>query len=169
VRTLLLGIVLLLAGLAASWAQDVAAPWINAGEAQMGSAVTFRSDGGRYRVISSGPARPGLEQTKCTLDPEDGGPFDVLGGVDVNAIDHFGVSRVLGFEAPAGDVELTCRDRFVAASTHGRFQVVAADGPVSIAVYGLYGAGVLLLLIGGLRLWLAFRAARAAAGTASGR
>jgi hypothetical protein len=160
-RMLLLGIVLLLAGLAASWAQDVAAPWVNAGEAEMGRPLSFRSGGGDYRVITSGPARPALEQTLCTVDPEDGRPFDVLGGKDVNPADRLGVSRVLGFDAPAGDVRLTCRDRFVSQSRHGRFQVVSADGPISIAVLALFGLGVALLVIGGLRTWLAFRRARA--------
>jgi hypothetical protein len=157
VRTLLLGIVLFLAGLAASWGQDVLAPWVNVGEAQMGSALTFRSDGGDYRVITSGPTRPQLEQTVCRVEPEDGRPFDVLGGKDVNPVERFGVSRVLGFEVPAGDVRLTCRDRFLSQSTHGRYQVVAADGPVSIAVLIFFGLGLVLILAGGIRIWLALR------------
>jgi hypothetical protein len=164
-RMLLLGIMLLLAGLAASWVQDVAAPWVNDGEAQMGSPVTFESDGGEYRVITSGPTRPDLGGTVCTVDPEDGQAFRVLGGKDVNAVDRFGVSRVLGFDVPAGEVDLTCEDRVISQSTRGRFQVVAADGPVSVAVLVLFGLGAALLVVGGVRLWLVFRRHRAAAAT----
>jgi hypothetical protein len=148
VRTLMAGIVLLLAGLAASWAQDVAAPWINAGEAQLGSTLTFTSGGGDYRVITSGPTRPALESTACTVVTSHERELRVLGGQDVNPNQRLGVSRVLGFEAPAGTTRLTCADRFLRASRHGRFQVVSADGPVSIAVVIAFILGGLLLVAG---------------------
>ena len=168
ISILMFGVVLLLGGLAASWAQDVAAPWINEGEAQMGSMLTFTSEGGDYRVLTSGPARPAIEATGCTIVTATERKLRVLGGKDVNPKDHLGVSRVLGFEAPAGRTSVTCSDRVVRASTHGRFQVVSADGPVSIAILAAYGLGVLLLVVGGLLLVRAYRRAdRSPAGVGS--
>src|SRR4051794_3220761 len=112
----MLGVVLLLAGLAARWAQDVVAPWVNAGEAQMGSTLSFTSGGGDYRVITSGATRPAIEQSACTITTSREQRLRVLGGKDVNANQRLGVSRVLGFEAPAGRTRITCADRFVRAS-----------------------------------------------------
>jgi hypothetical protein len=152
VRLLLLGIVLLLAGLAASWAQDVAAPWINSGEAQMGSTVTFASGGGKYRVITSGPTRPMIGQTTCTVTTAREREFGVLGGKDVNPSERLGVSRVLAFEVPEGTTRVRCADRFLRDSTHGRFQIVAGDGPVSIAVLVAFALGTVLLIAGILLL-----------------
>lgn len=158
VSVLMLGIVLLLAGLAASWAQDVVAPWVNAGEAQIGGTVTV--EGGRdYRVVTSGPLRPRIEQVECTITPAEGRPFSVLGGQGVNADDRLGVSRVVGFEAPPGAVDVMCADRISEDRAAGRFQVVAADGPVSIAVLVAFGLGTLLLVAGLLGLFVAYRRA----------
>lgn len=152
----MLGIVLLLAGLAASWAQDVAAPWLNEGEADLGGEVAFTSGGGRYRVISSGPERPALEQIGCTITSADERQQRVLGGEDVNPTERLGVSRVLGFDAPAGRTTVTCANRIVRSSTgRGRFQVVPADGPVSIAVIVLFVVGGVLV---GVSLLLIVRA-----------
>lgn len=153
----MLGIVLLLAGLALSWAQDVAAPWVNAGEAQMNSELTFESAGGDYRVITSGPTRPSIEQTACTVTTSNEQELRVLGGKDVNPVSRLGVSRVLGFEAPAGRTRIECADRTIRASTRGRYQVVSADGPLSIAVLAAFGAGGALLLLGALLLILSYR------------
>lgn len=143
----MLGIVLLLGGLAASWAQDVAAPWINEGEARMGSTVRFASDGGEYRVVSSGATRPAIAATGCTVFTSRERELRVLGGKDVNESERLGVSRVLGFEAPAGTTRVTCADRMSRYSTLGRFQVVAADGPVSVAVLVMFGLGTLLVVV----------------------
>ena len=112
----LLGFAIVLAGLAASWAQDVVAPWVNEAEAQMGSRVTLTSDGGKYRVITSGPSRPAIEQTGCTIRTSRG-------------------------------------------SMLGRYQVVAADGLVSIGVILAFGLGTLLMVIGVLLVVLARRRA----------
>jgi hypothetical protein len=162
IRLLMLGIVSLLLGLALSWAQDVAAPWINEGEAATGGTVSFDSDGGRYRVVSSGPTRPAYTSIGCDVVDSSGDSQRVLGGEDANAKDRLGVSRVLEFTLDAGPATVRCADRYLPDSTHGRFQVVDANGPVSIAVWCLLGFGVALLVCGGVGLLLALR--RAAAG-----
>lgn len=160
-RTLLLGVVLLVAGLGLSWAQDVAAPWINVAEAQMGTPLGFSGDGGRYRVITSGPLRPALESTSCRVEPEDARAFTVLGGEDVNAATHFGVTRALSFAVGRGDVRLTCGDRRLPSSRSGRYQVVAADGPANRVIEVLLVLAVALVVVGAVRLLLALRRARA--------
>jgi hypothetical protein len=147
----MLGVVLLLAGLAASWAQDVAAPWINEGEAQMGSTVRFASEGGDYRVITSGPTRPAIGATACTIVTSRERELRVLGGKDVNENQRLGVSRVLGFEVPSGRTSVTCANRSSKSSTLGRFQVVSADGPTSVAVLVAFVLGT-LLVVGALAL-----------------
>jgi hypothetical protein len=157
IRGLMLGIVLFVLALVASWGQDVLAPWVNAGEADLRSTVTLESDGGDYRVITSGPTRPRLEDVACDVVGPNGETQRILGGKDVNANERFGVSRVLGFDAPEGTVEVTCADRLSESSTHGRFQVVDADGPVSLAILGLFVVGPALIVLGGLGLFLAHR------------
>ncbi len=151
-----LGVTLFLFALAANWAQDVAAPWINAGEAQMGSTLTFDADGGEYRVVTSGPSRPRYDATGCTIVAPGGASRRVLGGEgSVNPNDRFGVSRVLEFDTQSGRTQVTCADRYLRQSTRGRFQIVAADGFVSKAVLvGFILAGI-SLLIGVLLLWRA--------------
>ena len=144
----MLGIVLLLLGLALTWGQDVAAPWVNQGEAQMGSTVSFTAGGGDYRVVTSGASRPSIDQTGCTIVTSRERKLRVLGGKDVNASERLGVSRVLGFEAPLGRTRVTCANRFSGSSTLGRFQVVSADGPVSVAVIGAFVLGALLVVAG---------------------
>lgn len=157
IRAMMLGVVTLLLGLALSWGQDVVAPWVNQGEADTGSDVSFDSDGGRYRVVSSGPARPGYDAIVCEVADADGGSRRILGGKDANANDRLGVSRVLEFTAPAGRTTVTCSNRFNPSNVHGRFQVVDANGPMSIAVWASFGLGTLLLVGGGLGLLVALR------------
>jgi hypothetical protein len=153
-----LGVTLFIAGFAGSWAQDVAAPWINLGEAQMRSTVVFDAGDGEYRVVSSGPSRPELEQTACDIEFADGTTDRALGGSGgVNAAVRLGVSRVLEFDAKPGRTRLTCADRILRASTFGRFQVVAADGPVSKAIIAAFVLGGVSLLAGGLWLFLLYR------------
>jgi hypothetical protein len=155
----MLGVVLFIAGFVGNWAQDSAAPFINLGEARLGSTIRFDADARTYRVITSGPTRPELAATVCTVEA-DGRSERILGGSGgVNPREVWGVSRVLEFEATAGATRLTCNDRFIRSSTRGRFQVVAADGPVSKAILGAFILGGLSLAGGGLLLFLAYRRA----------
>ncbi len=148
-----LGVVLFIFGFVGQWVQDATAPWINAGEARMGSTISFDADGGKYRVISSGATRPALEQTGCTIDPDDGpSKRELGGGGGVNAREALGVSRVLEFKTPAGRTHLTCADRIIRSATRGRFQVVAADGLVSKFILAAFVLGGLSLAAG--TLWL---------------
>lgn len=154
----MLGVVLFIAGFVGNWAQDTAAPWINLGEAQLGSTIRFDAGARTYRVVTSGPTRPELEATVCTIEFANGRRERELGGSGgVNARDALGVARVLEFEAAPGATRLTCNDRYITASTRGRFQVVAADGPVSKAILGAFVLGGLSLAGGGLLLFLAYR------------
>lgn len=154
----MLGIVLFIAGFVGSWAQDSAAPWINLGEAQLGSTVSFSADAGKYRVVTSGPTRPKLEATVCAIELAGGRSERALGGSGgVNARDALGVARVLEFKATPGLTRVTCNDRYIKASTRGRFQVVAADGPVSKAILGAFILGGLSLAGGGLALFVLYR------------
>ena len=79
------------------------------------------------------------------------------GSGGVNARDALGVARVLEFLTTPGPTGLTCNDRYIKTSTHGRFQVVAADGPVSKAILGAFTLGGLSLVGGGLMLFLIYR------------
>jgi hypothetical protein len=160
----MLGITLFIAGFVGSWVQDAAAPWINLGEAQMGSTVAFDAGGGKYRVITSGPTRPALAQTGCTIVSGAGSTAERLGGTGgVNPREALGVSRVLEFNAPTGQTRLSCADRIVRGATFGRFQVVAADGPVTKAILAAFVLGGLSLAGGGLWLVLIYRRPRAPA------
>jgi hypothetical protein len=161
ISLVMLGIVLFIAGFVGNWAQDSAAPWINLGEVQLGSTIHFDADARTYRVVTSGATRPAVEHTVCTIEFADGHSKRELGGSGgVNARDAWGVARVLEFKATAGATRLTCNDRYLKASTQGRFQVVAADGPVSKAILGAFMLGGLLLAGGGLGLFLAYRRER---------
>jgi hypothetical protein len=165
VSLVVLGVTLFIAGFVGNWLQDAAAPWINLGEARMGSTVTFTADRGKYRVITSGPTRPKIEQVGCTIVPATGSSRRALGGTGgVNQRDALGVSRVLEFRTPPGETRLTCSDRILTASTHGRFQVVAADGLVSRAVLAAFVLGGLSLLAGVAWLALLYRRRAPAAG-----
>jgi hypothetical protein len=168
ISLVMLGVTLFIAGLVGSWAQDVAAPWINLGEAQMGSTISFDAHAGKYRVISSGATRPALAQTGCTIELPDGTAKRALGGSGgVNARETLGVSRVLQFRARSGATRLTCADRILSDATHGRFQVVAADGPVSKAIIAAFVLGAVSILAGGLWLVLLFRRPEGPAGPSS--
>ena len=154
----MLGLVLFIAGFVGNWAQDSAAPWINLGEAQIGSTVSFEADTRKYRVVTSGPTRPALEHTVCAIQFGDGRSKRELGGSGgVNARDALGVARVIEFEATPGSTRLRCNDRYIKTATRGRFQVVAADGPVSRAILGAFILGGLSLAGGALMLFLIYR------------
>ncbi|MGV3758323.1 MAG: hypothetical protein ACO1PW_02115 [Actinomycetota bacterium] len=160
-RLVLLGVVLIVLGLVVRWAQDVAAPYVNLGEADMAEVVTFESTGGTYRVVSSGPSRPVIHQTVCEIETADGrrerdvGHDGMEGGQD-----RFGVTRVLAFDAVKGTTSVRCgRQRPDGGAGLGRFQVVDAGGPVSIAGWGLLGGGLGLGLAGAA--WWALRSQRA--------
>lgn len=143
VRLLLLGIVLLVAGIGLRWAQDVAAPYVNVGEADLARTVTFEAEAGTYRVVTSGPSRPAIHTTVCEIRRSDGqtSRFTGADGID-GGHERLSVTRVGRFETVAGTTEVTCGrlapDR---GDGLGRFQVVAADGPVSLAVTALFVAG----------------------------
>jgi hypothetical protein len=158
ISMVMLGIVLFIAGFVGSWGQDSAAPWINLGEARIGSTLTFGAGAGKYRVVTSGPARPALESTVCAIELADGRSKRELGGSGgVNARNALGVARVLEFKTTPGPTRLTCNDRYIETSTYGRFQVVAADGPVSKAILGAFIIGGLSLAGGALMLFLIYR------------
>lgn len=163
VRLLLLGIVLLIVGFGLRWAQDVAAPYVNVGEADLARTVTFEAEASTYRVVTSGPSRPAIHTTVCEIRRPDGQTTRFTGadGID-GGHERLTVTRVGRFEAVAGTTEVTC-GRFAPdrGDGLGRFQVVAADGPVSLAVTALFaagGAGLAVAIGWGL---LAFRRAAA--------
>jgi len=139
------GVVLALAGW---WAQDAIGTLVNEGEARTGERVAFTADAGRYRVVSSGPLRPSLSSYECDVDFADGSHRTIIGGTAVNAIERLGTTRLLEFHAPAGPTAVTCRDRRLPDNHHGRFQVIAAGGPVDIALYVLVGLGIAGILGG---------------------
>lgn len=158
VSLVMLGVTLFIAGFVGDWLQDAAAPWVNQGEADMGSTVTFDAGGGKYRVVTSGPTRPALAQVGCTVVSSAGASKRALGGSGgVNQRETFGVSRVLEFETAPGETRLTCADRILRGATQGRFQVVAADGLVSKAILAAFVLGGLSLLVGALWLWRLYR------------
>ncbi len=158
VSLVMLGVTLFIAGFVGGWLQDAAAPWVNQGEADMGSTVTFDAGGGKYRVVTSGPTRPALARVGCTIVSSTGSSKRALGGSGgVNQREAFGVSRVLEFKTAAGATRLTCADRISRGAAHGRFQVVAADGPVSKAILAAFVLGGLSLLGGALWLWRLYR------------
>ena len=67
-----LGIVVFLAALSASWAQDAIAPWVNVGEAETGSPITFHAAETTYRVLASGPNHPEVGRIGCDITLADG-------------------------------------------------------------------------------------------------
>lgn len=146
-----LGIVLFLLGLAGWWAQDAIAPFVNEGEAKMGQTLTFQASAGRYRVVTSGPTRPEAERTACDIELADESTHRLLAGEGRGfAQDHFGVSRVVEFEAKSGTTRVTCEDRYSPSFSGGRFQIVSTGGAVSTAINAaiIGGLGVLLVGIG---------------------
>jgi hypothetical protein len=96
----------------------------------------------------------------CTIESDGRRRRELGGSGGVNPRDVWGVSRVLEFEATPGATRLTCNDRYITTSTRGRFQVVAADGPISKAILGAFVLGGLALAAGALLLFLAYRRAR---------
>ncbi|MEZ5140534.1 MAG: hypothetical protein R2702_04090 [Acidimicrobiales bacterium] len=148
VSLLLVGIVLLMLGGGIRWAQDVTAPWLNEGEADLPDTVTFEADDATYRVITSGPTRPAIHQTACTVERADGKVLREEGrdGVD-GGQERFGVTRVLEFRAVAGTTTVQCGFDFAPERGSGRFQVVRADGPITIATIVLLVLGVAALVV----------------------
>lgn len=158
-----LAVVLLVVGFVLRWGQDVTAPYVNVGEADMASAVAFTSDGGTYRVVSSGPSRPELRFTVCEATGAEGFTERVRGG-DGSRGGHvrLGVTRVTRFDLPPGPAEIRCGnlapDR---GAGSGRFQVVDGDGPLSLVVVGLLASGA-ACAVGGIG-WYLLRLRRATA------
>lgn len=132
------------------WLQDVAAPFINEGEAEMGQIVTFEAAGGTYRVVTSGPSRPEAERMECAVMRADGSTETVhAGDGSITPHDRFGVSRVLEFDVPAGETSVTCTDEFSPRSSGGRFQIVESGGikQIGLIAGGLVGALAVISLI----------------------
>lgn len=150
-----LAVPLLLLALGGWYFQDAVATRVNVGEADMGETVVFTSHGGRYRLLSSGPLRPEVEQTYCDLTLADGTERTEVGGQGLQTT-RLGVDRLLAFRAPAGETEVTCSYRGNGGG-QGRFQVIEADGPLRFVLGGLAGAAVLSLLAGILWGWLGRR------------
>ena len=150
IRFIALGITLFLFGFGLRWAQDVVAPYVNLGEAEMAGTVVFEAEATTYRVVSSGPNRPAIHTTVCEARGVDGYQHRERGadGVD-GGQERFGVTRVTKFEVPAGRTEIQCGYREVSRGGGlGRFQVVAANGPTSYAVIGLLVGGSISLAVG---------------------
>jgi hypothetical protein len=149
VSLLLLGVVLLFVGGGIRWAQDVTAPWLNLGEADLPGPITFEAEDATYRIITSGPTRPSLEQTTCTITKADGTEVRERGteGVD-GGQERFGVTRVMEFDAVAGPTSVTCSFSFSSTgSGSGRMQIVRADGPITLATTLLLVGGVAALVV----------------------
>lgn len=144
VSAIMLVVVVFLFFLFAWWLQDVAAPYLNEGEADITQTVTFDAEGGSYRVITSGPTRPAAINTACLVTGSDGNEQRILAGDgSVTPQDRFGVSRVIEFEVPAGPTSVTCFDLKIETADGGRFQVVEAGGLQQI---GLIAGGLIALL-----------------------
>ena len=162
VSLLTMGIALLLLTLAGTWAQDVLAPFVNEGEADIAGTVTFEASEGRYRVVTSGPSRPEARRTACDVVDANGRSVRIRAGDDSDTTrDRLGVSRVIVFDAIAGPTSVTCIDEIAPSFTGGRFQVVDADGSVSVALTVTLVAGLVSLLGGAV--WSVLRYRRAAA------
>lgn len=144
---LLLGIVLLVVGGGARWAQDVSAPYVNLGEADLPGPVEFEAEDATYRIVTSGPTRPPIERTQCTITRADGEVQRERGaeGVDGGQT-RFGVTRVLEFRAVAGPTSVRCGYVTSPETGGGRMQVVAANGPVSLAATLLLAGGVAAII-----------------------
>jgi hypothetical protein len=154
-RLALLGLVILVAAIAARWVEDVAAPFVNEGEADMAHTVALEADGGDYRIVTSGPARPDIHNTVCRIRTSDGEVDEDRGadGID-GGHERLGVTRVVELSIKAGRAEVTCgNSRPTGGEGLGRFQVVEADGLLTRGVTIALGIGAACLL-GGL-LWLA--------------
>lgn len=144
VSAIMLVIVIGLFFIVAWWLQDVAAPFVNEGEADMTQTVTFEAEAGTYRVITSGPARPTAINTACTVSVADDGEETILAGDgSITPQERFGVSRVLEFDADAGPMSVTCFDTKMPTADGGRFQIVKAGG---IQQIGLIAGGLIAVL-----------------------
>ncbi len=147
ISAVMLGFVLVLFYLGARWAQDVAAPWINEGEADITQTVTLQAEASRYRVVTSGPNRPEAIRTACDIVFADGtSRREVAGDGSIVPVEHFGVSRVIEFDAVAGELSVTCEDALSPSSQLGRFQVVEAGGLKQIGAIALGLVAILALL-----------------------
>lgn len=142
-----LGVVLFLLSIAGWWAQDVLGTLANEGEADIGETVTFASDGGRYRLVSSGPLRPDVGATYCDLTYADGSTRREVGGQGLQAA-RLGVDRLLSFEPPAGETSVRCTSRGSDVTGNGRFQVLDDDGPVRWALIGTIVLALASLAVG---------------------
>ena len=132
------------------WLQDVVAPFINEGEADISQTVTFEAEGGTYRVVTSGPSRPEAQRMECAVVRADGSTETVRAGDgSITPHDRFGVSRVLQFDVPAGQTSVTCNDEFSPRSAGGRFQIVESGGikQIGLIAGGLIGVLAVISLI----------------------
>ena len=130
------GILLFVLACFGNWAQDALAPYVNQGEAAMPGPITFQAEDAKYRVVTSGPFRPAINRTGCTITRADGEVMTESGmeGID-GGTDRFGVTRVFEFDAVAGPTEIRCGNDYGASAPGGRFQIVAARGPVTYAIW----------------------------------
>lgn len=160
----LLGVMVMLAGIGLRWVEDVVAPWVNEGEVAMGEVVTFEADGGSYRIVSSGPARPGIVQTRCVIERADGTTERTSGHVETGAMRRLWVTRVLEFDTVPGTTTVHCgrRPERPPEPEPGRYQVVDADGLISMAGWGLIGSGLAIGVAGAG--WWFLRSRRGATG-----
>ncbi len=129
------GLVILIVALAIRWAEDVAAPFVNEGEAEMADTVRFESlDGGSYRIVTSVLARPSIHTTVCEIKGGDGEVDQERGadGID-GGHERFGATRVVELSIADGRAEVTCgNSRPTSGEGLGRFQIVDGDGPVAL-------------------------------------
>lgn len=141
------GVLLFLVSVGGWWAQDAIGTVLNEGEADVGESITFTSDGGSYRLLSSGPLRPLPGSTYCDLTYADESTRREVGGQGLQT-SRLGVDRLLTFEPPPGRTQVRCTDRGSATTGNGRFQVLEADGVLSKALIGAIVAALASLAVG---------------------
>lgn len=154
-----LGIVLFLAALGLWWVQDVVGTVVNEGEADIGREVAFTSDGGAYRLLSSGPLRPEVASTWCDITTSDGRTRREVGGQGLQT-SRLGVDRLLTIHPPAGSTTIRCTSRGTDIVGNGRFQVIEADGLTTWIPAGVFVAAMASIAIGAGLAWRAVARAR---------
>jgi hypothetical protein len=156
---ILLAVLLGVAALALWILPDVRATSSNLGEAPMGTTVTFESEGGTYRVLSSGSGRPAPDATSCDVIFADGSVGQQVGGGGSLPFPYV-PDRIVAFEAPEGPTQVRCGEvgRFDEEAGAGTFHIVEGTGPVSIFVV-ILGVAAGVALVAGIALMVERRRA----------
>ena len=154
-----LGILAFLAAIGLWWMQDAVGTFANEGEADIGREVTFTSDGGAYRLLSSGPLRPEVSATWCDITTSDGRTRREVGGQGLQS-SRLGVDRLLTIHPPAGTTTIRCTSRGTDIVGNGRFQVIEVDGPTTWIPASLLVIGLGSIALGAGLSWRAVSRAR---------